>query len=287
VSPDKEETSQNQKSAPLVVHGKLPALYITCFGRFEVRRFDASGPSVSLCHNLKGQAILRYLIAHPKRRETVEMLMTKLWSEEAPEAAQHKLRVAISALRRSLNQDVTDEQGGGYILCKDQVYHINPAVVLQSDVDEFLSLYHTGQRASDSTAIDLYERACNLHSGPFLAEDIYEEWSFIRREELTQIYVAMCDRLAELNLESGNYKTASRWASAMLKVDRCDEEAHRQLIRAYAAQKRRSEALRQYQQCQRILAEELGVEPMPETQRLFQMLLKGEDILPTPDRHAL
>ena len=84
-------------------------------------------------------------------------------------------------------------------------------------------------------------------------------------------------KLAEFNLEKGCHKDAATWASAILKVDHCDEEAHRQLIRAYAAQGHRSEALRQYQRCQRVLQEELGVQPMPETQRLFQVLLNGTD----------
>jgi DNA-binding SARP family transcriptional activator len=87
----------------------------------------------------------------------------------------------------------------------------------------------------------------------------------------------MCDKLAELNLEMGNYQDATKWASAILKVDRCDEETHRQLIRAHAAQGRRNEALRQYQYCQRVLNEELGIQPASETQKLFHMLLKGED----------
>ncbi len=62
----------------------LPALYFTCFGRFEVRRCDPSSHPLSLCNSLKGQVILRYLVAQPRRRETVEMLMAALWSEEDP-----------------------------------------------------------------------------------------------------------------------------------------------------------------------------------------------------------
>ena len=104
-------------------------------------------------------------------------------------------------------------------------------------------------------------------------EDLYADWSFLRREELLKTYVVMCDSLAEFNLETGRYEAAAKWASAILKVDRCDEEAHRQLIRAYAAEGHRSEALRQYHYCERVLSEEMGVQPTLETQKLFQMLL--------------
>jgi DNA-binding SARP family transcriptional activator len=255
-----------------------PPLYITCFGHFEVRRSDPSSSPIDLCTNLKGLTILRYLITQPRHRETVDMLMAALWPEEAPEVAEHKLRVAISALRCSLNRDFVSESGGGYILCKGQAYQLNPSVQLHTDVDEFLTLYQAGQKASDSEArASYYEKACQLYRGPFLVEDVYAEWSYFRREELMKTYIIMCDKLAEWNLQSQYYEAAAKWASAILQVDRCDEEAHRQLIRAYAAQGRRSEALRQFQQCQRVLSKELGIEPVPETQKLFQMLLSCED----------
>ena len=254
---------------------KLPALYVTCFGRFEVRRADAASTPLDLCSNTKGQTILRYLLTHPQRRAGVDKLMAALWPDEEHETAQHKLRVAISALRVSLNRDVIDRPGGGYILCKGQVYALNPNVTLHTDVDEFLALYHAGQAAGDHEAMALYEQACKLYNGPFLPEDLYAEWSFIAREELTKIYLTMCYALAESALAKGNYHVAVQWATAILKVDRCEEQAHRQLMRAYAALKRRSEALRQYQLCQQILRDELGVQPMPETQRLLQTLLQG------------
>ena len=123
-----------------------------------------------------------------------------------------------------------------------------------------------------------YESACDLYTGPFLSEDLYADWSSIQRKQLSQIYLTMCNALAEYYLEAGSYEHAMRWIGAILKENRCDEVAHRQLIRAYAAQGRRSEALRQYQLCARILAEELGVQPMPETISLFQAILNNENL---------
>src|SRR6266700_8243924 len=90
-----------------------PPLYIICFGHFEVRRPDPSSSPIDLCTNLKGQTILRYLITQPRHRETVDKLMAALWPEEASEVAEHKLRVAVSALRCSLNRDFVSEPGGG------------------------------------------------------------------------------------------------------------------------------------------------------------------------------
>ncbi len=254
----------------------LPALDITCFGRFEVRRL---GQPIVLCSNRNGQAILRYLVAQPERYATMDMLMEVLWPEDEPEVAHHKLQVAASALRRSLNRGYAPDAGGGYILCKNRGYQLNPLVMLRTDADEFLELYQAGQQSSGSAMAAHYERACNLYTGTFLSEELYADWSFIQRDQLCRTYLAMCSALAEHYLEAGRYEDAVKWTTEILKENRCDEAAHRQLMRAYAALGRRSDALRQYQSCVRILDDELGAQPMPETVKLFHAILKSENIL--------
>lgn len=254
----------------------LPALSITCFCRFEVRRL---GQPVVLCSNRNGQAVLRYLVAQPEHRATMDILMTLLWPEDEPAVAHHKLQVATSALRRSLNDGYVKDAGGGYILCNNRVYELNPLVSLRTDVDKFLEHYQAGRRSSGNVMAAYYKRACDLYTGPFLSEDLYADWSFMRRKQLNQVYLTMCNALAEYCLETGRYEHAIRWIEAILKENRCDESAHQQLMRAYAAQGRRSEALRQYQLCARILAEELGVQPMQETISLFQAILNNENLL--------
>src|SRR5207344_3094024 len=52
-----EHSEKHQISSP-EDQNTLPPLFITCFGRFEVRCSDPSSSPISLCSNLKGQAIL-------------------------------------------------------------------------------------------------------------------------------------------------------------------------------------------------------------------------------------
>jgi DNA-binding SARP family transcriptional activator len=255
----------------------LSALYITCFGCFEVRR---SNQLIVLCRNRCGQVILRYLATQPGYRASRDMLMEVFWHDDEPSTARHKLEVAVSALRRSLNHGYACNPGGGYIVCKGQVYQLNPAVTIHSDVDDFLSLWRAGRRSSESERAALYEKACALRNGPFLVEDMYADWSFMRREQLNQAYLSMCHALADYYLQTGYYENAAKWASARLSENSCDEVAHQQLMRVFAAEGRRSEAIRQYQRCERMLMEELGMPPMRETTRLFHALLAGEHLLP-------
>jgi DNA-binding SARP family transcriptional activator len=250
-------------------HAGLPALFIICFRHFEVRR---TGQVLKLCASRKGQGILRYLAVQPEHRATIDSLMNVFWPDDEPEAAQGKLHIAISALRRSLNAGYSCEPGAGYILCKNHSYMLNPAVSIQTDVEQFVQAFQTGQKRADERLAS-YERACQLYTGPFLAEDLYADWSFLQREQLSHMYLTMCRTLADNAVQQGWYEEAITWTTAILQENRCDEAAHCQLMRIYAMQGRRSEAIEQYQRCERILHEELGMKPLPETTNLLHTLL--------------
>lgn len=263
-----------------IPHAPLPSLAITCFGRFLVRR---GGAPLALCQNRNGQAILRFLVTQPDHRATIDILLDALWPDDDPDTARHKLYVAISALRRALNGDYVREKGMGYLLCENGAYQLNPAVRIEIDADAFMEQYRAGQRAGGAAAVPHFEAACRLYTGPYLTEDLYADWSVIRREQLAQAYLTMCAALAGRYLDDGALDEAARWANATLAENRCDEVAYRQLMCAYARQGRRSEALRLYQRCERVLEAELGVEPMPATRDLFERILQGAPVSPPVD----
>jgi DNA-binding SARP family transcriptional activator len=248
-----------------------PPLYAICLGPFEVRRL---GVALALCTNRNGQAILHYLVAQSDHSATVDTLMALFWPDDSAEVALHKLQVTVSILRRSLQPE--HDIHGGYILCKQGVYQLNPSVPWHSDVEEFLAFYQAGRKASENAVASYYERACSLYRRPFLLEDLYADWSFPRREHLRQIHREMCSALATHYLETGSYEQASRWGAVIIEENRCDEAAYQQLMRIYALGGRRNEVLQLYQRCQQVLLEELGMQPMPETVALYQAIIKGE-----------
>jgi DNA-binding SARP family transcriptional activator len=245
-------------------------LYITCFGSFAV--WQGSKP-VALCSSRTGQGILRYLVAQPRRSASIDMLMALFWPEDEAEVAQRKLHIAMSALRRSLHH--LSKARSAPILCKNRTYSLNPEINICTDVEEFLRCYQMGRQRSEERVAS-FERACRLYTGPFLSEDRYADWSFSQREQLAQIYITMCRVLADHYLHAKHYEDAAKWAQIVLKENRCDEAAHRLLMQVYAAQGYRFEVLQQYQSCERILYEELGVSPLPETTHLLQTLLSNE-----------
>lgn len=234
---------------------------ITCFGHFEVSRW---GQPISLCANRKGQAILRYLVAATEHSASSDKLQALFWPEDKMEAAQHKLHIAMSSLRRSLQQGDTSSSQQNYIHYKDHIYTLNPSLLLHTDVGAFLTYYQRGLQDTQERIL-CYEEACRLYTGPFLVEDLYADWSSLQRERLSHTYLSMCDTLANHYFQVQSYEEAETWAIALLRENKYDEAAHRLLIQIYVVQGRRHDAMKQYRLCEDILRQDLGVGPLPQT----------------------
>ena len=61
----------------------------------------------------------------------------------------------------------------------------------------------------------------------------------------------------------------------LLTIEPASEAGHRQKMVVLARMGQRSTALQQYVACRRILSEELGVDPSPETMAIYELILSG------------
>jgi len=66
-----------------------------------------------------------------------------------------------------------------------------------------------------------------------------------------------------------------RLASQAIQIDAAWEDAYRVQMQAYLNKGNRPMAIKTYQKCVKVLDEEFGIEPLPETQRLFREI-KGK-----------
>jgi LuxR family transcriptional regulator, maltose regulon positive regulatory protein len=115
-----------------------------------------------------------------------------------------------------------------------------------------------------------------VYRGDYLLEDLYEDWTMIERERLSNAYVDMLDRLTAHYLETGQLKESIEACYRTLEKDRCHEDGHRTLMRCYARLGQRGRALRQYHLCEGILGREYGTAPSPETQALRRSITAGK-----------
>ncbi len=98
----------------------------------------------------------------------------------------------------------------------------------------------------------------------------FDDWQFFQSEGLRRELADALERLVKCHSTAGGVDAAIAYARRWLSLDPMHEPAHRQLMSLYDCTGQRAAALRQYQECVRILDEELGVPPLEETTRLYE-----------------
>ncbi len=101
---------------------------------------------------------------------------------------------------------------------------------------------------------------------------LFEEWMFSQREHLKALAMQVLHHLSLYHTRRGEYAAGIDVTSRLLQMEPWREEAHRQLMILLSRSGQRSAALAQFGKCQRILKQELDVEPTEATQKLYERI---------------
>lgn len=216
------------------------------------------------------------------RPHSREVLAGLFWGERPDANARASLRKSLTDLRRSV---------GDFLVVTRQTVAFDRKRPHWLDVAEFSfrvddALQQRGGRLTRERATSL-QRAVKLYRGDFLEGFLlrqapaFEEWVLGQRERLRYLALQALYLLSMYCTEQGEYGSGIEYASLLLTMEPWQEEAHRQMMLLLALDGQRSAALRQYENCCRVLEEELGVEPVTETTRLYERIVAGE-IVPPP-----
>ena len=221
----------------------------------------------------KAIALLAYLAItrQPHSRDTLAAL---LWPDYSQTNARAALRRTISALHRSLGKPLLES--------RQELLYLPNSTGLWVDTWEFYhclaeckSHPHPASQACPQ-CLPWLSQAANLHRDTFMAgfslrdSAEFDDWQFFQSETFRRELGSLLERLVQGYSDQGNFETAINYAQRWLLLDALHEPAHRQLMQLYALFGQRNAALRQYQECVRILDKELGVPPLEETSRLFR-----------------
>ena len=266
-----EETIQGEH--PVAVESSLQVRF---FGHFQML---CDGETMPLGRNGKALTILKYLLANRSRPVSQDHLMGWLWPESNLKKARWSLNSAIHGLRKLLSGCSTSVSTN-YVFLEDGYYRLSPSVSVTTDVDEFDKRHERGReleknRKMREAAVE-YEKAIALYWGDYLVEDLYEDWTMVERERLTNAYLDLLGRLAVHYMEVEQYQESIRACYRVLEKDRCHEDSYCLLMQCYARLGLRARALHQYRMCEQILGQAYGTSPSPETRSLYLRLLRDE-----------
>ena len=249
----------------------MKRLRIRCLGGFEVWHGDCQ---LTGFESQKTKALLAYFLSHRGRALTRDRLAALLWPEKSEEAARRNLRQAVYSLKRCL-----PAQDDPPIVSSDGQLQWNADYPCWFDVEEFdreldrARLGETPDPHSLATAVDFYR-------GDFLTgflirdSESFDLWMTAEQERLRDRVLEALRTLVESYLARGEYRFGVQYARRLVAVDALAEEAYRYLMQLYALSGRRSQALAQYDELCQVLRTNMGLEPMPETEALYQAILR-------------
>jgi len=141
-------------------------------------------------------------------------------------------------------------------------------------VEIFLKQYALASKAKDPLQkLSHFREAVKYYRGNYLP-DVVETWAMTPRENLKQNFVSILLQVSEIYLNQSNYDLALEYCQRTLTEDNLLEDAYRLALRIFAAQGNRAALVRQYQRCVEVLEREISAEPSPQTQALYNELIR-------------
>jgi DNA-binding SARP family transcriptional activator len=271
-----QEAPQRTESAPARPPPRRrsrPSLAAYCLGSFHVYVDDQL---VDGWNGHKAVSVLKYLLLHRRRRVPKDVLFELFWPGQEPEACRRNLHQAIYSLRHTLRRY---RPRARYVLFEEDCYFLNEDMDVWIDAEAFSEYVSNAQRLEEDAltedALVEYGKAVSLYHGHLFEESLYDDWLGVERERLRSEFRLAVGRLVDSYVDRAEFSAAVVLCQKALSLDRCDEDAHRRLMRCYEAQGQRHLALRQFAACAGALRADLNLAPDDATTALYERLKRA------------
>jgi DNA-binding SARP family transcriptional activator len=216
-------------------------------------RLCAGGAAVDIGSN--GQRLLALLAVHGACDRSY--LAGVLWPNCSEQHAHGNLRATLSRLHRRNVEHAIQVDNKRVLSLADQV---------RVDVRDLIA---TASGVLDGS----YPSPGRWTLRELCASDLlvgwYDDWVLRERDRIRQLRLHALEELSDQLLTTGNATAAAEAALEAVAVEPLRESAHRAVIRALLVQGNRGEALRQFGKLQRLLLDELGIQPSALVAELF------------------
>ncbi|MGW7691143.1 AfsR/SARP family transcriptional regulator [Streptomyces asiaticus] len=142
----------------------------------------------------------------------------------------------------------------------------------------------TGHQVIDASCDDILTAQTREDlSADLLPEWSENEWVLVEQEQYHELRLYALEAMTERLTAAGRHGEAVTAGLAAVRAETLRESAHRVLMNAHLGAGNRGAALRQYEQCRRVLLEELGLEPSQTVRNLVPAHSGGGDAgIPAP-----
>jgi DNA-binding SARP family transcriptional activator len=231
---------------------------------------ELTGPRLG---TLKARVFLAALAAGQGTGVATDRLAEIVWPDRPPRDPQGNLATLASRLRKVVGDGLVDAGPASYSLGRGVELDLDSAHRLAAVAATRLAQGEATLAVAAATrALDL------LGESEELGEECDGAWADGLRHRAAELRRESRHLRAAAATATGQTDLARASAAAAVEADPYDERAHRDLMIALVHAGRATAALELYSALAGRLAEELGTDPDPETQRLQVATLRGEPV---------
>jgi DNA-binding SARP family transcriptional activator len=213
---------------------------------------------------VKQRSVLAVLLLHANEVVSTDHLIDELWGDAPPARASKTIQVYMSRLRKELGADRLVTRPPGYQLLVQAG---------ELDLARFEQLSDEARTAGPEEASSKLQEALALWHGPALADLAYEAFAQAEVARLEEMRLAVVEQRIDAELALGRHAEVVGDLEALVRRHPLRERLRGQLMLALYRSARQAEALEVYRAARRELAEELGLEPSDQLQRMEQAIL--------------
>lgn len=249
------------------------SLKIFTLGTFEVWKDDERLNTKVFGRDKSVQLFQFFLMARNRKALHKDQIVDRLWEDDIDDQG---FKVALHGVNKALEPDRKSHGETKYFHRIGQTYQLDyEDIALDSMIfEQLVSLGNQAFVSDKNFAAKVYREGLSLYRGSFLPNRIYEDWSTDERERLQLMFLSTTMALAELLVDENPLESIQHCQEALL-IDIAWEEAYRVQMQAYLNKGNRPMALKTYEICEKVLNEELGIKPLPETKRVLKAVMES------------
>ncbi|MFE0175352.1 BTAD domain-containing putative transcriptional regulator [Streptomyces sp. NPDC059002] len=234
------------------------------------RRLSLGGP--------KPRALLAALLLEPGKVVSADTLIDVIWGDSPPDTARSLIQSYVSALRRALSAEAIETRPPGYLI------HADASLVDRAAFERLTGQGRQAAAAGDHAgAARLLSEALDLWRGPALG-GIGETLRAMADQLEEARQAALEERIAADLAQTGHEMELVAELTALVAMHPTRERLRGQLMLALYRLGRQADALAVYTEGRDVLAEELGIDPGPRLQGMYEAILRADEgLLPAAE----
>lgn len=216
-----------------------------------------------------------YLALAPRGGRARAVAASQLFGDCPEATARRRLNTALWRLRTegrsTIGVDLVGTTAAGREVALSDAVEVTVDAAVFADLVE--PVLGSDPADLDADQVAGLAHAVALHRGHLL-EACHEDWVMPERYRLENLYLTALDYLVQHHGAGGEVEPVARYGELALELEPLREDVHRHLMVAFAAAGRIDLVERQYERCRRVLLDELGADPLPETTALYSRLAR-------------